>query len=161
MKNFSNREKLARMEADNLMKDLYYSGYSLQQIHEIVNDLGNEFTLQDIKEVIDGLAPLKGMMVTVLYNSLGDCTNEGISKGAGSLLLVGEGIPPIFEAREGTRVVKLVRRNLSSGLYIHCEPVAKKHGAGYMMGGNFAYCCDSRFSELINNYPIPIHDRVE
>ena len=36
----------------------------------------------------------------------------------------------------------------------------EKNGKHSMFGGNFAYSSDSRFCEF-NEYPLPIHDRVE
>jgi len=30
-----------------------------------------------------------------------------------------------------------------------------------MMGGCFVYSCDLRFRELVNEYPVPLHDRQE
>lgn len=30
-----------------------------------------------------------------------------------------------------------------------------------MMGGNFGYTSDSRWSSMYGNYPLPIHDRIE
>ena len=33
--------------------------------------------------------------------------------------------------------------------------------AGSMMGGNFVYSSDSRYRNRVNDYPTPVHDRVE
>lgn len=101
---------------------------------------------------------MKGILVTVLKNALGDCTNNGISNKATTLLLVGEGVPEVCSSSESMLVVKLVKRNLNNGEYLHCEPI---EGRGYKAGGNYIFSSDSRFKESVSKYPIAIHDRVE
>lgn len=103
----------------------------------------------------------KGMIVSVLRNAeLGDCTNGGISSKHNRFLLVGEGVPEIFEESEDMPTMKLVRRSLFGRVYLHIEPIERPANGcvGWMAGGNFAYSCDSRFP---NDYPISIHDRCE
>jgi len=51
--------------------------------------------------------------------------------------------------------VRIVKRNLPSGEYIHAEP--NKPGM-WAFGGSYLGCSDSRIHE-INKYPIPLHDR--
>lgn len=100
----------------------------------------------------------KGLLVNVYRWTLGDCTADGISSKKDSLILVGEGIPEIFEGDE-TNTVKLVRRNLYSGEYLHVEPIEQPAGMnGPQFGGSFVYSSDSRFP---SDYPIGIHDRFE
>jgi len=105
----------------------------------------------------------KGLLVFVYKNPLGDCTNKGISHDKTQLILIGEGIPEIFEGDE-TNTVKLVKRNLNgrrtSNIYLHVEPInyEENHKPWFMAGGNFIYASDSRFP---CDYPISIHDRVE
>ena len=53
----------------------------------------------------------KGLLVSVYKMPDCDCTNKGISHDKDQLILVGEGIPEIFEGDE-TNTVKLVERNL-------------------------------------------------
>ena len=100
-----------------------------------------------------------GLSVSVYSNNeIGECTNGGISSKNKSLIFVDASGPS-----EGTEEnsVKLVRRNLSRGEYLHVEPIIKPDGmVGPMFGGNFIYTSDSRFRE-ISVYPIPIHDRFE
>lgn len=104
---------------------------------------------------------MKGLSVYVYReNALGDSTNGGISSKHDRLILVGSGIPEIFEADEDTPAVKLVKRFIGGREYIHAEPVEWK-GEGEIkgiFGGNFIYTSDSRFP---SDYPIPLHDRQE
>jgi hypothetical protein len=102
----------------------------------------------------------KGLLVFVYKNPLGDCTAKGISHDKTQLILIGEGIPEIFEGDE-TNTVRLVKRNLGyNEPYLHVEPVNydENNKPWFMAGGNFVYTSDSRFP---NKYPISIHDRVE
>lgn len=101
----------------------------------------------------------KGLLVFVYRNSLGDCIANGISSNLIQLILVGEGIPEIFEGDE-TNTVKLVKRSLFGSEHLHVEPISEKPSncIGPMAGGNFIYTSDSRFP---SKYPLSIHDRYE
>jgi hypothetical protein len=55
--------------------------------------------------------------------------------------------------------IKIVKRMIGGG-YLHAEPLARREGAGPMMGGAFVYSTDSRFRDLAL-YPVPLHDRWE
>ena len=102
----------------------------------------------------------KGMMVTVLRNSMGDCTNKGVTSQATSFLLVGEGVPEIFEESPRVPTLVLVRRWVGTpNEYLHAEPLVQPTGGvGPMAGGNFVYSTDGRFP---SKYPISVHDRFE
>jgi hypothetical protein len=99
---------------------------------------------------------MKGMIVNIYKHNKHDTTNSGVTSQAYDALLVGEGIPEIFEA-SGRPILKLVKRHLFGNPvpYLHVQPV---EGTGYMFGGNFVYSSDSRFP---NDYPLPVHDRQE
>ncbi|MEW9080967.1 hypothetical protein [Terrisporobacter glycolicus] len=102
---------------------------------------------------------LKGMIVGILEDkSLGNCSNNGISKFYKKVLLVGDGVPKIFEESEDYPTVKLVKRMIGAKMYLHCEPINKPTGRGWMASGVFVHSCDSRFP---NDYPIALHDRQE
>jgi hypothetical protein len=110
---------------------------------------------------------MKGLMVGVLRAADldgCDCTNGGVSSTHKHLLLVGEGIPEIFEERDGMPAVVLVKRELWSErqgkrcTYLHVEPAATHGKAWHMAGGNFIHSSDSRFP---SDQPISIHDRIE
>jgi hypothetical protein len=105
---------------------------------------------------------MKGMYLSVYRNAqLGDNSNGGVSGKVTRIILIGEGIPEIFEAGPDDVVLKLVRRDFHDGPYFHAEPVDQpKEMAGPMFGGSFCYTSDSRISR-ITKYPIPIHDRFE
>ena len=97
----------------------------------------------------------KGMSVDVYKtNSLGDCTNGGISSKFDKMILVGEGIPRIFKPSEDTPAIYLKQY---CGDYIAVPDLDKQT----MMGGNFVYTCDSRFRQLLGGHPIRIHDSSE
>jgi len=97
----------------------------------------------------------KGMLVNVLRAKNYNCTN-GPSAGYDTLLLVGPGVPEIFEESAHRPTYTLVKQEFGAGEpYLHIQPI---EGNGYMMGGNFAWTADSRFP---NAYPLPIHDRTE
>lgn len=105
---------------------------------------------------------MKGMILDVFRSKiLGNCSNDGISSRVNEVLLVGEGIPEIFEANNERPAVKLVKRNFVSGPYYHAEPLEKREGMnGPMFGGTFIFTTDSRVRS-ITAYPIPLHDRFE
>lgn len=101
----------------------------------------------------------KGLLVFVYKMPDYDCTANGISHDKTQLILIGEGIPEIFDGDE-TNTVVLVKRNLLGKEYLHVEPVweNKETKQWFMFGGNFIYSSDSRFPNI---YPISIHDRVD
>ena len=105
---------------------------------------------------------LKGLLCSIFEDKDGhNCSNNGISARCKQVIVVGPGIPEIFEASEDCPAVKLVRRNLFGKEYVHAEPVDQPEGlVGPMAGGAFIYSCDSRFRKL-NEYPISLHDRFE
>ena len=70
------------------------------------------------------------------------------------MLLVGDGIPEIFEG-EGLPVLEVLPGHISG---FRAVPVVQPSGmAGPMFGGNFVYSSDSR----LPREPIPVHDRYE
>lgn len=100
----------------------------------------------------------KGMLVSVFRNTqFGDCSLNGMSARFTSFVLIGEGVPELFEADENHPALYL--RTRSTG-YLYTIPVDKDNSeaAGYCFGGNFVYSSDARFP---NRYPIPVHDRKE
>lgn len=58
----------------------------------------------------------------------------------------------------------LVKRELWGEDYSYAEPLNKKQGKWYMMGGNFVYTTDGRLYKMDGKVcasPIPVHDRCE
>lgn len=99
----------------------------------------------------------KGMLVFVLRApGLGDCTNGGISSKFEKFVIVGEGIPEIFEPNQDSPGLELVKRNINGNEYLSCKPLGEKDHT--MFGGNYITSSDSR---MPSKYPIPIHDRKE
>lgn len=92
-----------------------------------------------------------------------DCTNGGLSAKENDLLvLCNEGFVKVTKDnlhqvvrvcdRQGHRFVQPVVRNP-----VNARGLRKD--VGPMMGGNFLYTSDSRFSRHVSNQPIAIHDR--
>lgn len=98
----------------------------------------------------------KGMLCSV-FRSNSDCTNGGVTSRAIDVVLIGKGIPEIFEPNERTPAVFLgERRDGSPCAY----PDESPRPMQYMFGGNFVWTSDSRF-RAISEAPIPVHDRQE
>ncbi len=108
---------------------------------------------------------MRALPIDVYRCPLGDCTNKGISSRYKELLLVcPQGHVTIDDENPPESAVQLVTRALFGDKIFHIEPLkspAKGH-VGWIMGGNFAYSCDSRFGRMIPFYgAVPIHDRQE
>jgi hypothetical protein len=98
---------------------------------------------------------LEGLSANIYRSQYDSPTNKLYGKKG--VIIVDKEVPKIFDADESTPAVKLVRRKLPWGDYIHAIPYDQPEGAG-MFGGTFIYSSDSRFP---SKYPIPLHDRVE
>lgn len=96
---------------------------------------------------------LKGFHAEIYQGSFVDSLSP--IKDAKSVTIIDDAMPQMFEANDNYPPVRLVRRNLSRGEYIHAEPYEK---GSYAFGGRFIYSSDSRFND-VNKYPIPLHDR--
>jgi len=99
---------------------------------------------------------------------LADCSNNGVtSKHSNFELMTEEEIIEKLdilgmtkEEREKILVFKTTYRTGTE--YKYCVPLESLiDNKWYMMGGNYINSCDSRYSEQISQYPIPVHDRVE
>lgn len=104
---------------------------------------------------------MKGMIVDVYQSKRGgNFSNGGISSWAKEVLLVGPGIPEIFDARPGLPLVEIKSRVVIGERYIYAGPIeAVEPGhVGWMFGGCFIFTSDGRFP---SQYPIPLHDRQE
>ncbi len=104
--------------------------------------------------------PIKGLGVYVYRSGDTDSSMGGISSKYDRLILVGEGIPEIFEVKEGEPYLELERRNIGGREYLSANPKRQEQRGkiGGMFGGNFVHTSDSRFP---SDYPIPVHDRFE
>lgn len=103
---------------------------------------------------------LKGLRVSI-YRSEYECELNLCDRAEMTeIILVGEGIPELSTPDSPSQVFRIVRRKLfGDEIYIHVEPALS--GTGFMAGGHFCYSTDSRFRELVNQYPVSIHDRQE
>jgi len=101
----------------------------------------------------------KGMTCSVYTTDYGgvDCTLGGVTSRRKRVLLVGDGVPEIFEAGDDDEVLVLQKKEISGKTYLFAKPLDSED-SWTMFGGNFIYSSDSRFP---NKYPIPVHDRVE
>jgi hypothetical protein len=104
----------------------------------------------------------KGLVCSVFKNPLyKGCSNGGISSRVDQVVLIGPGVPEIFEPTDDCPAVKLVRRDIGSKEYLHAESIEeweRENLIGPMAGGSYIYTSDSRFP---NPYPISLHDRYE
>ena len=110
----------------------------------------------------------KGLIVNIYKTPLtAGCSNNGVSQFNDSAILIGPGIPEIFEAKENTLVLRLERGNLPGTVKI--VPVNQPpRSCGPMFGGAFVYTSDSRFSSAVDKLcgsqqsgAVPLHDRFE
>lgn len=99
-----------------------------------------------------------------------DCTNGGVTSKYNKLELFWD-----CKREDALRCCKenninpeqsllLVKRELWGEDHSYAEPLNKKQGKWYMMGGNFVYTCDSRLYKIGGracSSPIPVHDRCE
>ena len=102
----------------------------------------------------------KGLPVSVLRfrNGAMDCTAGGPSSRYDDFTLVDDEVVNVpFEPNDERPEINLVRRTIGGKPYVHAVPASLK-GQQVMFGGNYIVTSDSRFP---NQYPIPIHDRVE
>jgi hypothetical protein len=100
----------------------------------------------------------KGLLCWV-YSSGENCILNAVR--SDTVVLTGENIPELFEESDDCPAVEVVNRNLSfmKEPYKTAYMVGKKDGACF--GGKFIYSGDSRFRELVSEYPVPLHDRYE
>jgi len=98
---------------------------------------------------------LKGLIAEI-YRSTYD-SKQNVMHGKKSVTIIDNDIDQIFTANEERPPVRIVRRQLNGGEYIHAEPLEP---VCYQFGGTYITCSDSRIRAL-NKYPIPLHDRVE
>ncbi len=113
---------------------------------------------------------MRGLIVDI-YDGVTNCSANGISARHKTALLVGPGVPPVFEDLKDRPTVELVTRDLRhvDGPYITAVPVERGTGAGPMFGGAFIWTSDQRFGELLRGLygnagqvgPVPLHDRWE
>lgn len=104
---------------------------------------------------------MKGMLCQVYrQNSLGDCTNSGISSRNDKFVLTGDVIEGIFEVDGHISELRYCVECLGAyGTRIAAYPVnSEGEVVRGMFGGNFIYTSDSRFPE---DAPIKIFDRFE
>lgn len=102
---------------------------------------------------------MKGIIVGILENKyIGNCSLGGISSKVRKATLVGEGIPELYIPHDEAPAIRLVKRQIMGKEYVHCEPIKNMKDGRYIMGGCFVWSSDNRFP---NDYPLPLHDRVE
>lgn len=119
----------------------------------------------------------KGLLVNVLRNTLGDSTNNGVTKFFDTFVLTGPGIPKIFDVTEDhpelrycvedigcMGLVRRCARPVTSDGTVYGKDPGTDHAGPWMFGGNFVYSSDSRMpvNGLNGDHlPIPVHDRTE
>lgn len=118
---------------------------------------------------------LRGLSLNVYKtNRYGDCTCDGISSRYNTIIFVDPKNPDlgwidVDMNNPPENVVLLHKRVVDGKEYLSLQPIDScriksefNHGDQhwYSAGGNFAYSCDSRFTDYCA-YPLPIHDRKE
>lgn len=100
---------------------------------------------------------MKTILTSVLRNSLGDSTNNGLSSKEDSIIMhYGAGLD--LDMIPDDELV-LVERTLFGKQANYAIPAAiLKSDRHSMFGGNFIYTSDSRFP---SDAPISVHDRLE
>jgi hypothetical protein len=102
---------------------------------------------------------MKGLIVRIYRDvTRRDCTNGGITATLERAVLVGEGVPEIFEADESSPALYLCENRAGSKFGQAVYPEPQPSNRWYMFGGNFVYSSDSRFP---SRQPLPVHDRLE
>jgi hypothetical protein len=98
----------------------------------------------------------KGLIGSVLKDAHGDCSLGGISSRCRDVTIVGLGPDAeIFEVTDDRPAVRIVRRELADGPYLHVEPVEPGQWA---FGGAVVHSSDARWRKA-TQYPLCLHDR--
>jgi len=95
--------------------------------------------------------------------SYGNCSNNGISNRYKEVyVLCDDGNVVIDLDNPPENLVVFEARDYGFTISLRFKPYSSlTDGKWYMFGGDFVWCCDSRFREVYGHYPIPLHDRVE
>ncbi len=103
---------------------------------------------------------MKGLLVFVLRAADGhDSTAGGVTSRNTKAILVGDGVPEIFEPSDDCPALVLKKKWAGTPKeYLYAVPAVVPENAWVTFGGNFIYTSDGR---LPNRYPIPVHDRIE
>lgn len=118
-------------------------------------------------KLIDG----RGLWAGVLRHAGSDCTNGGVSRKYDNLYVFNELslrssrlesgyilFEELIEKGEEDQIVVIINHSAGDRYAPVAVPYrAWKEGKWTMAGGNWLYCCDSRFPSK----PIAIHDRIE
>ena len=121
---------------------------------------------------------IRCLPVYVYRDALGDCTNNGVSKFFDRLLVECPTGHCSFDAEREIPLnfCRVNVRNFRGEVLFDIRPatvtesgaVVDRGNRWYMMGGNFAHTCDSRFRELLETRgnsafygAVAIHDRTE
>lgn len=106
---------------------------------------------------------MRVLPINIYKHNNSDCSNNGISANYNEVYLICEdGHIDLDENNLPNNVVRVVTKNVFDEEYKHIEPYAEKpsNKVGYMFGGCYCGCSDSRF-RAISKYPLPLHDRTE
>lgn len=106
---------------------------------------------------------LKGYYVRIFTNNLFGSAKNIVSNGNDSAILVTDGKTGDSSTVMSNEPYLLLKKMEFRGrTSIYAEPVNYGHENKWkMFGGAFVYSSDSRFSNDISQYPVPLHDRVE
>lgn len=115
-----------------------------------LNNKGEYSTINENNDILSALP------VNVYRNK--SITN-GITTHKDTVMLVFDGVQSPFSIKHGEDYLVLKTKNVRGKEYKYVVPRSiLDSGDHSMFGGNFVYSSDSRFP---NDYPLPVHDRVE
>lgn len=100
---------------------------------------------------------MKGLSANI-YKSTTTSSNGGISSFCDSVVLIGEGLPEIFSAKDNSPLVTVIYRERHNDYIAVPTSFINEGVTGYMFGGSFVYSSDSRFKF---GAPIKLFDRLE
>lgn len=112
---------------------------------------------------------MKTILVFSLRNSLGDCTNNGLTAKNNTLILFSSDTTDeeIFDYCKNGKAnmghcLRVVKRNSPYANYAEVVFRNPQSEGTYMAGGNYITTSDSRYSDIAGvSYPLPVHDRFE
>jgi len=99
----------------------------------------------------------KGMTAEIYRSHFSMNDPSNVLNNFKKVTILDDAIPEMWEPEVQSPAVRIVRRVIFGNPYIHAEPIQPGQ---YMFGGCYITSSDSRIKEL-NQYPIPLHDRVE
>ena len=100
----------------------------------------------------------KGLIAYIFRSAAHGPSTTNMLHHVQQVVVVGPGVPPIFEATDEMPAVEVGYIKFGGTSYPHLKPAGLKKW--FMFGGDLVYTSDSRFTELFGG-PLKLHDRCE